>query len=157
MAGVLLFCASAAAQKPPKIIFGNNALYDPKDEKSSPCSATTIRSAFLAKRKELVDWSVKNGDSTVGIDKCTNVDKFDDTQVTLDFDTPSPIGAQSNKGGHIKAAVLDTAKDGPHHYRVLYKGNKAEDPELDVKGDMQLPPINPGRGRGAAPVPPKKK
>ena len=156
----LFVCAPAAAQGPkPKIIFGNNPLYDSSNAKSSPCSATTIKSAELAKRKSTVDWLIKNGDLGLGIGKCTNAVKFKDGLVTVEFDSPSPIGPQTNNGSHITAAVLDTAADGAYHYRVLYDGNKAEDPELDVKGDGPFPPISTtgrGRGRGAAPQPKRK-
>ncbi len=150
----VLLLASAAGAQPPRIIFGNNALYDPKDSTSSPCSSTTIRHATPVKHNETVDWSVKNGDNSLGIDKCTNVDKFDDTTVTLEFTSPSPIGAQTNKGGHIKATVRPRAQipDGAYHFKVLYGSYVAEDPELDVKGDM-VPPIKGARGRGAAPKP----
>lgn len=140
-AGLLLICSPAAAQKKASIVLGNNPLYDAKDGKSSPCSATTIAAAFLAKRGEAVDWWVKDGDTGNEIGKCTNADKFDTARVTLEFDKPSPIGPQSNKGGHITATVLDKTAiaEGAYYYRVLYDGKKAQDPELDVKGDM--PPV----------------
>jgi hypothetical protein len=132
----LLPAAGAWADKATTIWFTAN------EDTSNPvaCTASTVKKTQPIRRNEPITWKLKS-DSDY---KCPG---FDPTKVQLRFQT-DVVGAGGGRvvhgqaNGKAKATVTKDpalSPDGRHTYKVYYGDYLAEDPELDVKGDMPLP------------------
>jgi hypothetical protein len=135
---VLMLCAGAllvgertafAAAKT-RIILTNNPDFDSTDPKSPVCLASTITRRLHAKRNERLVWKVEND-----TDDGTKCPGFNVADVDLDFGTTVPITNKTKNGDKIKAQVFQNAAQQQYKYKILYKGNVAEDPVLDILGD----------------------
>jgi hypothetical protein len=148
---LVLYATGAWADKTTTIWFVQNT--DPKNP--AECVASTVTKKQFVKRNEPVKWWLKS-------DPDNSCPHFNPQNVYLLFSTDvvgknhKVPGKGNASNGHADAkTTADTTvapDDSVHSYKVYYADKIAEDPELDVKGDM--PPLIKGaRGRGAAPKP----
>lgn len=112
------------------VMFADNVFWDSSDSASCPVVATTVPNNFVVKRSQAkarwdLDWSgVKNI-------------AFNPTLVDLKFKDINPVKNKVLGGPHNPFIVADV-KDknsvsiGRYVYHVMYDGNEAQDPELDV-------------------------
>jgi hypothetical protein len=123
------------------------------------CFANTIPTIKLASAKnfDTLEWRIESDT----VNPCVY---FDPDSISLEFPTPSPVNNVKHVGKKITANVNPRATQQKYKYKVLMKdpagsGNSyvAEDPELDIRGDMP-PPITKKASAPATKKPaPKKK
>ena len=115
------------------VIFADNVFYEENNALSSPFVATTVPHFYPVARGGNVQWNL----SYVG------TRPFDYAKVGLSFKFfVDPITAKDhNNATVIKAKVKPKGGvfEGRYSYQITYDGKVAQDPELDVKGDMPEP------------------
>ena len=131
---LVLAHTTAWADKATTIWFTKN--YDAANP--AECVASTVTKKQTAQRNEPVKWKLKSDPDN----ECPN---FDPKRAYLLFST-DVVGAGAKRkiygqaNGQVDAKTTTdkviAPDDSKHLYKIYYKDKMAEDPELDIKGDM---------------------
>ena len=120
------YAQSTPAERKARVILSRNT----KNKTTDPgpdCVATTVPKRLRIKQPTNITWTFAN-DTSSG-NPCP---AFDKTAVSLDFMSHPAIVSGTAPAGKAKASVPGTAPNGVIKYKVMYKMQLAEDPQVEV-------------------------